>query len=166
MTTHSISSSSTLIYELVNLQKPFQSVPAEAVIWRVGRGECQSLTLVPKGRLRTLISRCWAEQPSSRPSFKELLTTLEQNVSIEEPVSLWLSEVIAQLCLVCSMESEELILKQFHNYYGTLCTRICISNSISSCMACNINSFPLNDTVWCHHGHGLSISVWEFIWGV
>ncbi len=29
-----------------------------------------------------------------------------------------------------------------------------------------INSFPLNDTIWCHHGHGLSISQWEFVWGV
>ncbi len=30
----------------------------------------------------------------------------------------------------------------------------------------NVNSFPPNDTIWCHHGHGLSISLWEFIWGV
>ncbi len=29
-----------------------------------------------------------------------------------------------------------------------------------------INSFPPNDTKWCHHGHGLSISEWEFIWGI
>ncbi len=29
-----------------------------------------------------------------------------------------------------------------------------------------ITSFPPNDTVWCHHGHGLSISQWEFMWGV
>ncbi len=27
-------------------------------------------------------------------------------------------------------------------------------------------TFPPNDTIWCHHGHGLSISLWEFIWGV
>ncbi len=29
-----------------------------------------------------------------------------------------------------------------------------------------VNSFPPNDTIWCDHGHGLSISLWEFIWGV
>ncbi len=29
-----------------------------------------------------------------------------------------------------------------------------------------LNPFPPNDTIWCHHGHGLSISLWEFIWGV
>ncbi len=29
-----------------------------------------------------------------------------------------------------------------------------------------VNSFSPNDTIWCHHGHGLSISLWEFIWRV
>ncbi len=29
------------------------------------------------------------------------------------------------------------------------------------------NPFPPNDTIlWCHHGHGLSTSQWELIWGV
>ncbi len=28
------------------------------------------------------------------------------------------------------------------------------------------SSFPPNETKWCHHGHGLSVSLWEFIWGV
>ncbi len=27
------------------------------------------------------------------------------------------------------------------------------------------NSFPpINGTIWCHDGHGLSIGQWEFIW--
>ncbi len=25
----------------------------------------------------------------------------------------------------------------------------------------SLNSFPTSDTIWCHHGHGLSISLWE-----
>ncbi len=29
-----------------------------------------------------------------------------------------------------------------------------------------INSFTPNNTIWWHHGHGLSISLGEFIWGV
>ncbi len=30
----------------------------------------------------------------------------------------------------------------------------------------SVNSFLPNNTIWCHHGHGLSISLWKFIWGV
>ncbi len=26
-----------------------------------------------------------------------------------------------------------------------------------------VNSIPPDDTIWCHHGHGLSISLWEFV---
>ncbi len=29
----------------------------------------------------------------------------------------------------------------------------------------SLNSFPPNDAIWCHHGHGLSISLWELIYG-
>ncbi len=28
-----------------------------------------------------------------------------------------------------------------------------------------VNSFPSRDTMWCHDGHGLSISQWELIMG-
>lgn len=47
----------------------------------MGRGDLQALTLIPKGRLRSIIWRCWVESPPSRPSFKELLATIEQDVS-------------------------------------------------------------------------------------
>lgn len=63
------------------LEYPYKSVPLETQIWRIGRGDLQALTLVPKGRLRTIISRCWAEPPQRRPIFKDLLARLEQDVS-------------------------------------------------------------------------------------
>ena len=71
----------TIIYELMLLEYPYKSVPLETQIWRIGRGDLQALTLVPKGRLRSIISRCWEESPQRRPIFKDLLARLEQDVS-------------------------------------------------------------------------------------
>ncbi len=34
-----------------------------------------------------------------------------------------------------------------------------------ACIEVSVNSFPPNDTIWCHHGHGLSTSQWKYIWG-
>ena len=72
----------TIIYELMMLEYPYKCLPLESRIWRVGKGDRQALALVPKGRLRSIIWRCWVESPQCRPSFKELLTTIEQDVSV------------------------------------------------------------------------------------
>lgn len=71
----------TIIYELMMLEYPYKCLPLQTRIWRVGKGDLQALTLVPKGRLRNIIWRCWVESPLCRPSFKELLATIEQDVS-------------------------------------------------------------------------------------
>ena len=34
------------------------------------------------GKLRDIIKHCWSSGPEYRPTFKELLSTLEHNVSI------------------------------------------------------------------------------------
>ena len=72
---------STLVYELVLLGKPFKNVPRECVIWRVGSGRLQPLSLLPRDRLRGIIQRCWKLNPDSRPTFKTILSDVEQNVS-------------------------------------------------------------------------------------
>lgn len=63
------------------LEYPYKALPLETQIWRIGRGDLQALTLIPKGRLRSIICRCWVESPQRRPSFKELLASIEQDVS-------------------------------------------------------------------------------------
>ena len=73
--------SRTLLYELVALEKPFKCVPRESVVWQVGTGQFQPLSLLPRDRLRGIIQRCWRLQPESRPTFKDILTDVEQNVS-------------------------------------------------------------------------------------
>ena len=72
---------STLLYELVLLGKPFKNVSRECVIWRIGSGRFQPLSLLPRDRLRGIIQRCWRLSPESRPTFKSILTDVEQNVS-------------------------------------------------------------------------------------
>lgn len=72
---------STLLYELILIGKPFRNATRECVIWRVGNGCLQPLTLLPRDRLRGIIQRCWQLSPDSRPTFKDILTDVEQNVS-------------------------------------------------------------------------------------
>lgn len=73
--------SSTLLYELILIGKPFRNATRECVIWRVGNGCLQPLTLLPRDRLKGIIQRCWQLSPDSRPTFKDILTDVEQNVS-------------------------------------------------------------------------------------
>ena len=70
------------MYELVTLDRPFRAIPLEVLIWRVGRGERQSLTQVSRGKFQEVIGQCWSENPAHRPSFKDLLTTIERDVSL------------------------------------------------------------------------------------
>ena len=72
----------TLLYELVLLGKPFKNVSRECVIWSIGSGRFQPLSLLPRDRLRGIIQRCWRLSPDSRPTFKSILTDVEQNVPV------------------------------------------------------------------------------------
>ncbi len=52
------------------------------------------------------------------------------------------------------------------NEWSSSCTRIYNYCSKGEQFTRNVlrqfvNSFPPNDTMWCHHGHGLSIRLWE-----
>jgi serine/threonine protein kinase len=71
----------TIVYEMVTMSRPFSSTPGELIIWEVGNNRCQSLHHMNSGKLKDLIQRCWSADAALRPSFKELLGTLEQNMS-------------------------------------------------------------------------------------
>ena len=83
--------SRTIIYELMALEQPYKSFPLETQIWRVGMGKVQELILLPRSQLRSLIARCWKEPPSHRPSFKEILNMLEQDVSVQASMAFCIS---------------------------------------------------------------------------
>ena len=73
---------STIVYEMVTVSRPFRATPGELIVWEVGNGRCQSLHHMNPGKLRDIIKHCWTSGPEYRPTFKELLSTLEHNVSI------------------------------------------------------------------------------------
>ena len=70
----------TLTYELVSLELPFKDVPLIDIIWCVGNGHHQQLTLLSKGRFRSVITRCWNQHSIRRPTFKEVLTSIQDDV--------------------------------------------------------------------------------------
>ena len=74
---------STIAYELMTLEFPYKHLPLECLIFRAGCGETQSLELISNRHFKTTISKCWNPIPQHRPSFKELVTSLEQNVREE-----------------------------------------------------------------------------------
>jgi hypothetical protein len=71
----------TIVYEMVTVSRPFRATPGELIVWEVGNGRCQSLHHMNAGKLRDIIKHCWASGPEYRPTFKELLSTLEHNMS-------------------------------------------------------------------------------------
>lgn len=75
-----LSPCSTVVYEMVTMSRAFPNTPGELIIWEVGNNRCQSLQHMHNGKLKDVIQRCWYPDPKMRPSFKELLGTLEQNV--------------------------------------------------------------------------------------
>lgn len=71
----------TLVYEMVTMSRPFSGTEGHALIWQVSNGRCSSLEKVQEGRLKDVVQGCWQEKPDKRPSFKDLLWTIEQNAS-------------------------------------------------------------------------------------
>ena len=76
------------------MSRPFPTTPGELIIWEVGNNRCQSLHHMHSGKLKDIIQRCWFPDAEVRPSFKELLGTLEQNVSINV---LWYGIIVSAL---------------------------------------------------------------------
>lgn len=66
----------------MSLEHAYKHLPAECVIWRVGQGRTQPVTLLPKGRFRNIINSCWREGPQKRPTFTQLLVILEETVRL------------------------------------------------------------------------------------
>ena len=66
----------------MSLEHPYKHLPVECVIWRVGQGKTQPVTLLPKGRFRNIINSCWRESPQKRPNFTQLLVILEETVGL------------------------------------------------------------------------------------
>lgn len=64
----------TLTYELANLKMPFRNTSLLDLVWSVGNRKCQSLSFMPRGCFKTIISRCWSL--TRRTTFKDILTTI------------------------------------------------------------------------------------------
>ena len=80
---------STIVYELMMLEYPYKSCPLMTQIWLVGTGKVQELVRLPKGKLRSIIARCWKETPNHRPTFKDILANIEHDVSMWGGVGDW-----------------------------------------------------------------------------
>ncbi len=74
---------STMLYEMLTRDKPFSSTPGNLIIYQVGRGSTYPLdNSLRDGKFKQIIKKCWRKDPNTRPSFQELLSTIEQNVSV------------------------------------------------------------------------------------
>lgn len=71
----------TIVYEMVTMQRPFTGVHGNCIVWQVATGRTHSLQQLAEGKFRDLVQGCWTERPHQRPSFKELLEEIEQNMS-------------------------------------------------------------------------------------
>ena len=70
----------TITYELVSMELPFKDVPLIELIWCVGNGHHQPLTLLSKGRFRSVITRCWNQHLIKRPTFEKVFTSIQDDV--------------------------------------------------------------------------------------
>lgn len=63
--------------------KPFQGVKNNDVIGKIENGERLALPENCPPRLHSLMSQCWAYEPSKRPSFRDIKEIL-QEILLEE----------------------------------------------------------------------------------
>ncbi|XP_019366596.1 PREDICTED: kinase suppressor of Ras 1 isoform X2 [Gavialis gangeticus] len=88
----------TVWYELQARDWPFESQPAEALIWQIGSGEGvkQVLATISLGKeVSEILSACWAFDLGERPSFTLLMDMLEKlpklNRRLSHPGHFWKS---------------------------------------------------------------------------
>ena len=64
------------------MEKPYSGIPANSLILQVGGNDrVFPLGGLPGGKYKQMIKKCWRSTPEKRPTFAELLRTLEHNVS-------------------------------------------------------------------------------------
>lgn len=69
----------TVWYEMCSGAWPFRKQIPEAIIWQVGKGVKPSLSNVDVPReVKDTLTVCWAYDPEKRPTFGDLLRTLER----------------------------------------------------------------------------------------
>lgn len=65
------------------MEKPYSGTPASTLISLVGSNNRDlPLSALPDGKYKQLVRKCWRYHPTERPTFKKLLWTLENNVSV------------------------------------------------------------------------------------
>ena len=57
--------------------KPFQGIKNNDVIGKIENGERLALPPLCPPRLYSLMSQCWAYEPSKRPTFKDIKEVLK-----------------------------------------------------------------------------------------
>ncbi len=71
------------MYELLSSEKPYHGTPASTLISLVGSDDrVLPLANLPNGMYKQAVRKCWRSRAEDRPTFKELLWTLEHNVRI------------------------------------------------------------------------------------
>ncbi|RMX57432.1 hypothetical protein pdam_00006986 [Pocillopora damicornis] len=69
----------TVWYEMCSRSWPFEKNIPESIIWQVGKGVKQSLANIDIPReVKDTLTVCWAFEPDRRPTFGNLLRTLER----------------------------------------------------------------------------------------
>ncbi|XP_070573344.1 kinase suppressor of Ras 2-like isoform X2 [Ptychodera flava] len=69
----------TIWYELLAGEWTFNNQPVESIIWKVGKGIKQSLGHLQASRdVKDILMMCWSYKPESRPTFSELMKTLDR----------------------------------------------------------------------------------------
>ncbi|XP_006276520.2 kinase suppressor of Ras 1 isoform X3 [Alligator mississippiensis] len=101
----------TVWYELQARDWPFESQPAEALIWQIGSGEGvkQVLATISLGKeVSEILSACWAFDLGERPSFTLLMDMLEKlpklNRRLSHPGHFWKSADINSSKVVLRFE--------------------------------------------------------------
>ncbi len=69
----------TIAYELMTLERPYTNLSLVDLVWKLGNGLYQSLDLLPKGRFRSIISKCWSTVPTKRPKFNKILSQVQDD---------------------------------------------------------------------------------------
>ncbi|KAL7986983.1 hypothetical protein Chor_005902 [Crotalus horridus] len=109
----------TVWYELQAREWPFQSQPAEALIWQIGSGEGMKQVLQASSlgkEVGEILSTCWAFDVAERPKFTLLMEMLEKlpklNRRLSHPGHFWKSAEYV-LSLLVSPISKNCILLGF-----------------------------------------------------